>query len=103
MHVKNAPAVLRSAARAGRKNATPGKGSDGMKTSRVGCLIAAMVMGLAVVSPGNAQSPAPARLQVAAKASCVPSGFAKLTRNCDQNVGRCQRMPQSCNKGWCCP
>ena len=35
--------------------------------------------------------------------ACVPSGFARLTRNCSQNTGNCQRMPESCNRGWCCP
>lgn len=34
---------------------------------------------------------------------CVPSGFARLTRNCSTNTGNCQRMPDSCNLGWCCP
>jgi hypothetical protein len=33
----------------------------------------------------------------------VPSGFARLTRNCSVNTGACQRMPESCNRGWCCP
>jgi hypothetical protein len=35
--------------------------------------------------------------------ACVPSGFARLTRNCSVNTGACQRMPDSCNRGWCCP
>jgi hypothetical protein len=35
--------------------------------------------------------------------ACVPSGFAKLSRNCSTNVGGCQRMPESCSRGWCCP
>jgi hypothetical protein len=39
----------------------------------------------------------------AAGGACVPSGFAKLSRNCSTNVGGCQRMPESCSRGWCCP
>lgn len=35
--------------------------------------------------------------------ACVASGFAKLSRNCSTNVGGCQRMPESCSRGWCCP
>ena len=35
--------------------------------------------------------------------ACVPSGFARLTRNCSVNTGACQRMPDNCNRGWCCP
>jgi choline dehydrogenase-like flavoprotein len=35
--------------------------------------------------------------------ACVPSGFARLSRNCSTNTGGCQRMPESCNRGWCCP
>ncbi len=35
--------------------------------------------------------------------ACVPSGFARLSRNCSANVGGCQRMPENCNRGWCCP
>ena len=35
--------------------------------------------------------------------ACIPSGFARLSRNCSANVGGCQRMPESCNRGWCCP
>ena len=35
--------------------------------------------------------------------ACVPSGFARLSRNCSVNTGGCQRMPDSCNRGWCCP
>ena len=34
---------------------------------------------------------------------CSPSGFAQLKRNCSVNTGGCQRMPDSCNRGWCCP
>jgi hypothetical protein len=34
---------------------------------------------------------------------CAPSGFARLGRNCNANVGGCQRMPESCSYGWCCP
>lgn len=36
-------------------------------------------------------------------AACVPSGFARLSRNCATNTGACQRMPDQCNLGWCCP
>jgi hypothetical protein len=39
----------------------------------------------------------------AAGGACVASGFAKLSRNCSTNVGGCQRMPESCSRGWCCP
>jgi len=35
--------------------------------------------------------------------ACSPSGFAGLSRNCSVNTGGCQRMPQQCNRGWCCP
>ena len=35
--------------------------------------------------------------------ACVPSGFAQLSRNCSSNTGGCQRMPDNCNRGWCCP
>ena len=35
--------------------------------------------------------------------ACSPSGFAGLSRNCSTNTGGCQRMPDSCNRGWCCP
>ena len=35
--------------------------------------------------------------------ACSPSGFAGLSRNCAVNTGGCQRMPQQCNRGWCCP
>jgi len=35
--------------------------------------------------------------------ACVPSGFARLSRNCSVNTGGCQRMPENCNRGWCCP
>ena len=34
---------------------------------------------------------------------CSPSGFARLSRNCSVNTGGCQRMPDTCNRGWCCP
>ena len=34
--------------------------------------------------------------------ACVPSGFARLTRNCSVNTGGCQRLPENCNRGWCC-
>jgi len=36
-------------------------------------------------------------------ATCVPSGFAKLSRNCNANTGACQPMRDQCNLGWCCP
>ena len=35
--------------------------------------------------------------------ACSPSGFAGLSRNCSVNTGGCQRMPQQCSRGWCCP
>ena len=35
--------------------------------------------------------------------ACSPSGFAGLSRNCAVNTGGCQRMPQQCSRGWCCP
>jgi hypothetical protein len=35
--------------------------------------------------------------------ACVPSGFARLSRNCKVNTGGCQRMPENCSLGWCCP
>jgi hypothetical protein len=35
--------------------------------------------------------------------ACSPSGFARLSRNCSTNTGGCQRMPETCNRGWCCP
>ena len=35
--------------------------------------------------------------------ACSPSGFARLSRNCSINTGGCQRMPEQCNRGWCCP
>lgn len=35
--------------------------------------------------------------------ACVPSGFARLSRNCSVNTGGCQRMPDNCSRGWCCP
>lgn len=35
--------------------------------------------------------------------ACVPSGFGGLSRNCSVNTGGCQRMPEQCNRGWCCP
>jgi hypothetical protein len=35
--------------------------------------------------------------------ACSPSGFARLSRNCSVNTGGCQRMPDTCNRGWCCP
>jgi|GEM_PF-4198353 len=44
---------------------------------------------------------APAQIQ--GGGSCAPSGFARLSRNCSTNTGGCQRMPESCSRGWCCP
>ena len=41
--------------------------------------------------------------QAGVGAACVPSGFARLTRNCSVNTGGCQRLPENCNRGWCCP
>jgi hypothetical protein len=49
------------------------------------------------------QQPARPNPQAGAGGGCVPSGFARLTRNCSVNTGACQRMPDSCNRGWCCP
>jgi len=37
------------------------------------------------------------------QAVCAPSGFRTLSRNCNVNTGGCQRMPESCSYGWCCP
>lgn len=45
--------------------------------------------------PGPPQSRGPA--------ACVPSGFARLSRNCSVNTGGCQQMPGNCSLGWCCP
>ena len=41
--------------------------------------------------------------QASVGGACVPSGFARLTRNCSVNTGACQRLPENCNRGWCCP
>jgi len=41
--------------------------------------------------------------QTGAGGVCVPSGFARLSRNCSVNTGGCQRLPENCNRGWCCP
>jgi hypothetical protein len=72
------------------------------RNTRTAVVLAAVIM---ISGAANAQPNEGSALfkLAAAKANCVPSGFAKLTRNCDQNVGRCQRLPQSCSKGWCCP
>ena len=45
----------------------------------------------------------PGRPQAGGGGACVPSGFARLTRNCSVNTGGCQRLPENCNRGWCCP
>ena len=50
--------------------------------------------------PPASQQPPP---QAGGGGACVPSGFARLTRNCSVNTGACQRMPENCNRGWCCP
>ena len=49
------------------------------------------------------QQPGRAIPQAGGAGACVPSGFARLTRNCSVNTGGCQRLPESCNRGWCCP
>lgn len=79
-----------------------------MKIYRTGLMALAFATAAMFALPAGAEvSSAPAkqmtRIQLAAKGNCVPSGFAKLRRNCDANVGGCQRMPDSCSKGWCCP
>jgi hypothetical protein len=78
-----------------------------MTTYRAGLSIAAFVAALMLTFSAGAQQPAgapqTARVRIAAKATSVPSGFAKHNRNSDTNVGGCQRMPESCSKGWCCP
>jgi hypothetical protein len=73
---------------------------------------------IACASPAGAQydnpqwqhrkkNPNPGPPQIAPRphggAICVPSGFARLSRNCNVNTGGCQPMRESCNLGWCCP
>jgi hypothetical protein len=90
---------------------------------RIGLIVAAFAALLLVVSPAAAQydpqrpwhqrinepQPAPQfgepqQIQRAPQgAACVPSGFARLSRNCNVNTGACQRMPENCSLGWCCP
>jgi hemolysin activation/secretion protein len=50
-------------------------------------------------SPPQPQRPP----QAGGGGACVASGFARLSRNCSVNTGGCQRMPDNCNRGWCCP
>ena len=79
-----------------------------MKLFQVGLQIVTFAAAVMIILPASARQSTDAlrqstRIQIAAKGNCVPSGFAKLKRNCDANVGGCQRMPDSCSKGWCCP
>ena len=53
--------------------------------------------------PQNPPQAQPVPQQVAPGGACVASGFARLTRNCSINTGGCQRLPDNCNRGWCCP
>ena len=84
---------------------------------RIGLIAAAFAALMLVVSPAaaqydhkkknNPQPTAPAG-PPAVKAGpqgvvCVPSGFARLSRNCNANTGACQPMRDQCNLGWCCP
>jgi hypothetical protein len=98
---------------------------------RIGLIVAALAAVMLVAAPAAAQydqqqwqqrkkkdtTPPPPTLPppvvkggpVAPKAPaaqagvCVPSGFARLSRNCKVNTGGCQRMPENCSLGWCCP
>jgi hypothetical protein len=88
-----------------------------MRASRIALVAAFAVIMFSVAAsaqpqrPGKGgQGPGPTQqtpqgggAQGAGAGVCAPSGFARLTRNCSQNVGNCQRMPDSCNRGWCCP
>jgi hypothetical protein len=96
-----------------------------MKLSRVGMMFAVLAVATMIAPSVNAQDwdrrrdrerrhdqPPPAQPrpgippQIAVPpggGACVPSGFARLSRNCTINTGGCQRMPESCNRGWCCP
>jgi transcription initiation factor TFIID subunit TAF12 len=49
------------------------------------------------------QQQAPQQQVAPGGGACSPSGFARLSRNCSVNTGGCQRMPETCNRGWCCP
>lgn len=66
-------------------------------------LAAIMMSASASAQPQRGGWGPPQRSGPPGAASCVPSGFARLTRNCTHDVGACQRMPDSCNRGWCCP
>lgn len=87
-----------------------------MKISRVGLSVCAFVAMVTMALPAAAQysgdrgggakqpqSQQAAPKQPQGKATCVASGFAKLKRNCTADTGGCQRMPDSCSNGWCCP
>jgi hypothetical protein len=83
-----------------------------MRLSRLGLVVAALAAAVMVAQPvaaqygeprGGGKQPAGNQPSTPKGATCVPSGFAKLRRNCNVNVGGCQRMPDSCSKGWCCP
>jgi hypothetical protein len=84
-----------------------------MKVGRVGFSIAAFVAVMMLAAPASAQyggQPAPKKQPQQQQApgnpkgvTCAPSGFARLKRNCTGDTGGCQRMPDSCSNGWCCP
>ena len=79
-----------------------------MRLSRLGLVVAALAAFVMVAQPVAAQKRGPDKPggnqpSTPKGATCEPSGFAKLRRNCNVNVGGCQRMPDSCSKGWCCP
>ena len=59
--------------------------------------------GVGGVNPQQPQQQAPQGQGYGGGGACVPSGFARLSRNCSVNTGGCQRMPDNCNRGWCCP
>lgn len=94
---------------------------------RIGLIVAALAAFMLVTAPAGAQydpqkqwqkekkknapqtpttpvaPAAPAKVAPAPGGACVPSGFARLSRNCKVNTGGCQRMPENCSLGWCCP
>lgn len=96
---------------------------------RIGLIVAAFAALMLVVAPAAAQydqqqqqqhkkkkdtnpapqpapvapAPAPAAKAPQGGGACIPSGFARLSRNCSTDTGGCQRMPEQCNRGWCCP
>lgn len=84
-----------------------------MQIGRAGLLVSAFAAITMMAYPALAQyqgdrgaapkQPAPQNQQAPKKATCVASGFAKLKRNCTADTGGCQRMPDSCSNGWCCP